>query len=56
MIETSLVSLAQAFDRAEELEKHAEQKALAATKINVTSVNNTIARRGNKGANKSHKG
>jgi hypothetical protein len=38
MIKTSWVSLAQAFDRAEKLEKHAVHKALAATKISETLV------------------
>jgi hypothetical protein len=38
MIKKSWLSLADTFDRAEELEKHAEQKALAAAKINETSV------------------
>jgi hypothetical protein len=32
------LSLADAFDKAEEIKKHSEQKALAATKINETSV------------------
>jgi hypothetical protein len=36
MIKTSWLSLANAFDKAEELEKHTEQKALATTKINET--------------------
>jgi hypothetical protein len=43
--------LAQAFDRAEELDKHAEQKAQAATKINETSVDcmSTTANKSNQG-------
>jgi hypothetical protein len=32
------LTLSDAFNRAEELEKHAEQKGLAATKLNETSV------------------
>jgi hypothetical protein len=57
MIKTSCVSLAQAFDRAKELEKHAEQKELAATKINETSVDymSSTSKR-SQGAQKGQKG
>jgi hypothetical protein len=46
------LTLSDAFNRAEELEKHAEQKALAATKINETSVDyiGSTSNRGSFGA------
>jgi hypothetical protein len=58
MIKTSWVSLTQAFEVAQELEKHAEQKALEATKIYETSVDymSTTAKKGNQGAPRGQKG
>jgi hypothetical protein len=51
IIKKSWLTLADAFNKAEELEKHAEQKVLASTKINETSVDymGNTSNRGNYG-------
>jgi hypothetical protein len=52
------LTLADAFDKAEELEKHAKQKVLAPTKINETSVDymHSTSNRGNYGAQRGQSG
>jgi hypothetical protein len=56
MTEKSWVSLAKPFDKAEELGKQVEQKAMAATKINKYSVNYMSSFLGQKGSASAQKG
>jgi hypothetical protein len=53
-MKTSWLSVAQVFNRAEELEKHVEQKALAESKLNEFSVDYMGNTSNNRGAQKAH--